>query len=424
MGNLADLKLSIQSQGLITPIAVQKMENGKFKLLAGGRRFTCLLELPEYQLIPCRVYDTDTSGLRAKEIELDENVSRKDFEYWERDNLIRDIHTTKQQIYGKKAPGPTRENAPGWGTLDTAKAVGLTGKGDVSMAIKRAEMRDKHPELFQGAVTAQEATKRIKKLGEQAAVANMTEKVKALPSDSILKRLTESYIIGDALTELTKLPAGVFHFAEVDPPYGIGLGSDADKRIDGDAQKYHSEYTEISDADYGTFLLTLCKELFRVTHQHSWTILWHVYSRQQMCRTALEAAGFSVSLEPALWIKTTAQNHQPNSRLTNVYEPFLVAWKGAPTLNIPGANNCFICQGVPSPHRIHPAERPLVLMQNIFRTFCTAGQRALIPFLGSGKSLLAAQSAGISALGFDLSEEYKKSYLSIMDRFYKGENTY
>ena len=65
----------------------------------------------------------------------------------------------------------------------------------------------------------------------------------------------------------------------------------------------------------------------------------------------------------------------------------------------------------PSNKKIHPTERPVEMVQEVIQTFGWEGCRVMIPFLGSGNTLLAASNLGMSAFGYDLSEEYKNAYI-------------
>ena len=144
LGDLTGIEESLKSVGLISPLAVKRLDNGKFKLLAGERRFS-VLQKNKVEQVPVRVYPEGLSEIEISTIELSENFYRKDFEYWEHDNLVRKIHELRQQAHGAKAPGP---DAQGWGTADTGKLIGTT-KASVSTAIKRSETREAFPELFE-----------------------------------------------------------------------------------------------------------------------------------------------------------------------------------------------------------------------------------------------------------------------------------
>jgi DNA modification methylase len=50
-------------------------------------------------------------------------------------------------------------------------------------------------------------------------------------------------------------------------------------------------------------------------------------------------------------------------------------------------------------------------MKEIYDTFAFTGSRVLIPFLGSGNGLIAADQLAMSPVGFELSKQYRDSFL-------------
>ena len=50
-------------------------------------------------------------------------------------------------------------------------------------------------------------------------------------------------------------------------------------------------------------------------------------------------------------------------------------------------------------------------MQEIISTFAWEGSRVLVPFLGSGKTLIAAETLSMNAVGFELSTSYKEGFV-------------
>jgi DNA modification methylase len=90
---------------------------------------------------------------------------------------------------------------------------------------------------------------------------------------------------------------------------------------------------------------------------------------------------------------------------------FFYAWKGSPALNKAGRANTFNHSPVPPNQKIHPTERPLELMKDLYDTFAFTGSRVLIPFLGSGVGLIAADQLAMSPIGFELSKSYRDSFL-------------
>ena len=110
------------------------------------------------------------------------------------------------------------------------------------------------------------------------------------------------------------------------------------------------------------------------------------------------------------------QSRQPERNLGSVWEPFFYAMKGDPTLGRPGMNNEFRYKTVNSDDKVHPTERPIELIEDILTTFHPIVNHIMVPFLGSGNTLLAAANQGISGFGFDLSQDYKNSYLARVQR--------
>jgi len=146
---------------------------------------------------------------------------------------------------------------------------------------------------------------------------------------------------------------------------------------------------------------------------NSWLICWFAMEPwfDEMYK-AIIAAGFKTTRMCGVWTKGFAgQNMNPTIRLSSSYEAFFYAWKGQPALNKPGRANVFSFAPIPGQQKVHPTERPVELMKEIYDTFAFPGSRVLIPFLGSGSGLIAAHQLGMSAIGFELSKSYKDSFL-------------
>jgi ParB family chromosome partitioning protein len=75
LGDLSDLKASIEAKGVLEPILVRPREGGRFSIIAGERRFRAAMEAGLNEL-PCIVLDV--SDAEVLEIALIENLQRKD----------------------------------------------------------------------------------------------------------------------------------------------------------------------------------------------------------------------------------------------------------------------------------------------------------------------------------------------------------
>jgi site-specific DNA-methyltransferase (adenine-specific) len=126
-------------------------------------------------------------------------------------------------------------------------------------------------------------------------------------------------------------------------------------------------------------------------------------------------AGFSVDKIPCIWTKPAGQTANPDRYLGRAHEQFIYAWKGNPIVVKRGRTNVFTYNTVPPDSKRHPTQRPIDLMVDILSTFTFPGEIILSPFLGSGTSLLAAYRNGNLCFGWDLSEEYKESFMIEVD---------
>ena len=135
---IEELAASIQEFGLIEPIVCDENNN----LIAGGRR------LKAYQLLKMEVievkYINELNDLQKREIELEENLHRKDFTWQEEVIAKAKLHALKRQIHGAAVKG---HDSKGWGISDTAKALDES-PAKVSIDIALARGLKAFPELL------------------------------------------------------------------------------------------------------------------------------------------------------------------------------------------------------------------------------------------------------------------------------------
>jgi len=408
MGNLEDLEGSMKEVGMAQPICVVEQEGEFPYALLGGERRLGILIAHGNEVVPARLYPPDISEIQRNIIELAENFYRKDFEYWEYDNQIAKIHKLQQEALGKKTS--TAEDASGWSMQDTGDMMGVS-KMTVSSAVKRNEAREAFPELFTGCKTQKDATKVLDKLNEAVVKDAIAKKVQEQKSNTTLKTFSDNYILMDFFKGVKELPENHFHLIEIDPPYGIKLTEQ--KKKDGMSQYALDDYNEIDADEYDNFLFKVLEESYRVATDHSWLICW--FAPEPWFATVYNSilkAGWQTSRMCGIWTKgTPGQNMNPSIRLSNSYEMFFYAWKGQPALAKAGRSNEFHYSPVPAARKTHPTERPIELMKDIYETFAFPGSRILIPFLGSGSGLFAADEAQMTAMGFELGKAFKDSFL-------------
>ena len=98
---ISELAESIEKQGLINPILVQKLESGQYEVIAGHRRFEAVkrLGLP---YIECNIIEDDLSEKEVILTQIAENVQRKNMSAFELcetfDYLKEKLHINQKAI--------------------------------------------------------------------------------------------------------------------------------------------------------------------------------------------------------------------------------------------------------------------------------------------------------------------------------------
>ena len=409
-GDIEELQESIEKHGVIQPITICESLAGenRYDLVAGGRRLRASTLL-ERESIPAVVRIVKDEG-DLREIELIENIHRKDLDWVERCWLEEKIVDLKGS---QAAAAESLEHS-----------VGLTNRH-----VQMARAMRMIPELS-GCKNMAEAERQLKKFEESMIVESLKKRADAdLGEDEwveedpevrrdarLVKRLDdigEYYNVGDAIEGMKAIKVGrQYQFAEVDPPYGIDL---ADKKRTSSTTDINMTdgYTEVKAEDYAAWTEEVATEVYRLLINAAYCIWWFAPTQGETVKNSLRKAGFEVDDIPAVWVKPNGQTQQPNVHLARSYEPFYVARKGKPSLHKAGTRNVFEFNPVSPNKKVHPTERPIELVQELLDTFAWPCYKVLCPFLGSGKTILGALSMDMGAYGWDLNPQYKEQFLNL-----------
>lgn len=389
-GDITELAANIKEHGLLQPIVVSKAG----LLLAGGRRHRACLEAGLAE-VPVVVVETE-GEIDEREIELIENVFRKDMTWHEKARL-------EARIFALRG-----EQDPAWTQRAQAEMLGQS-LGLSNKRLQLAGYLDKIPGL-EKCETENEAIKVIRGLQEGIVVHQLAQEAKVNPA---YKWAADHYNIGDCISGMQAMHPGVVDFAEVDPPYGVDLLQHKSKLQLGSDDPNVAPYQEVDAKEYPAFILEAAKQVYRVLRENSYCVWWHGSVWASAVRGILEGVGFKVHGVPAIWVKVNynGQSNMPDRFLSSAFEPFWICEKGMPRLHKPGRNNVFAHQPPLPSERFHPAERPIDLILDILDTFTSPGQVVVSPFLGSGTTLRAAYRCHRTAFGWDLATEYKERFL-------------
>lgn len=141
LGDIDTLAISISTYGLMEPIIVQDIGNGKFKLIDGERRLKATQSLKRTR-IAARLYENLDEVIRKK-LELELNIRRKALSPVEEARAIRTIFEAERKNYEHKLPG---RFGRGYTQQDLAVQLDMP-QSTISRALKIAEAADSDPTL-------------------------------------------------------------------------------------------------------------------------------------------------------------------------------------------------------------------------------------------------------------------------------------
>ncbi len=396
LGDIEQLKESIKAKGQIQPITISTDNT----LVSGGRRLEAIKQLGDRKILCVARNIEDELDLR--EVELFENIHRKEMTWQERARSVKAIHELMVAKFGDD-----------WSQRTTASLLGKS-QGNISDSIQLAGALDFVPELS-NLPTADAARQKLNRLVNDVKIRNKLREAKESGAlyKGLVKYAGDHYKVGDALVEMEAVADCICNFAEVDPPYAIALDEKREARNEGKTSIGIETYNEIPPEKYLEFLQKSAKQVFRILDFNSYCVWWFGPTWHQTVLNTLRDVGFKVDDIPGIWYKigTPSTTAAPNIHLSRSYEPFFICRKGNPQLNKKARSNVFTFEGVNPANRIHATERPIELMEELLETFTIPSARILVPFLGSGNTLLACYRKERLGFGWDLSEEHKIRFL-------------
>jgi ParB/RepB/Spo0J family partition protein len=389
---MRELEESIQQKGLFQPITIDVYKN----LVAGERRLRAHRNLG-LATIPCVIRDEDV--MDKLRIELHENVRRSNLTWHERCRFEQRIWNAGVEKHGEMY----------WSLAKQQEMFG-SSKTRIMMRLQVAEAMETIPELT-NCVDLDEAFKEVKRGEEVEHIRALMHKT-AEEAAEAPKWAEDHYVIGDAFNGMQKFlntqphsQGNAFQFAEVDPPYGVDLHRRKGRNTDTSSMEEYLEWE-----DFPQLFEKTAKLVYECLDPHAFAIFWYGMSRHSEVLGILRSVGWAVPDIPAIWFKgEVGQTASPDTTLGSCYEPFFVARKGQPKMARPGRGNVFNFPRLQ--RKTHPTEKPVHLMEELLGTFCFAGSKVLVPFLGSGVTLRASYRIGLSGMGWDLSDKHKQGFL-------------
>ena len=415
-----ELAEDMKVNGMISPIAVvmksaldedeltemdPKDERQPFLLIAGGRRTMAALSIQMKQ-VPALIFDHNLTAMEIRTLELHENLNRKKLSPPEELAARAEILRLMQEQYGEKFS--TSPDASGVSLRDVADQIGVSA-ATLSRDVKLHNFLQENPDLISKVKTKADAARfydeDVKKEALKEAARRQAAKRKTKPKLDKADALVASYRLENFFDGVKNVSDGIVNFVELDPPYAIDLHGQKKK---GDTAKYN----EIRPSHYEDFMRKTLAECYRVMSSHSWLVCWFGPEPWfQPLAEWIQDAGFEMKRIPAVWIKRTGQTHHPDKYLGNAAEFFFYARKGSPGMNKLGRINVFDYSPVHGTKKVHPTERPIEMMQDIINTFARESSTVMVPFAGSGNTMLAAAKLSLPSFGWDMEEKYRNAFI-------------
>lgn len=391
MGDVSSLAVSIEEKGQIQPIIIDS-DN---RLIAGGRRLAACI------LLGCEVLAIrreNTTDLERRELELIENVERKQFTPSEEAEAIAAIHAMRQEREGSPVSGCT----DGWSIKKTAELLGKS-KSSVARALDTAAVVQQFPELrdCKTQVSIQKAAK---------AVVNRLEAVEALSKhEEELKNGSDMFELHncDFREHIKTLEDASVDILFTDPVYGIEF----DSIIRGPGGKVGAVtaagevYDDSAENALG-LLRTLAVESIRITKPTSHGYVFVGPEHFHTVRGFFIDAGWEVYIKPLIWIKRqTGQNNQPTKWPSSCYEMLLYMRRSNAEIVKQGYPDWVECPPVNPATKLYPGEKPVDLLKHLLQRVTIPNKRIYDPFMGSGALLEAGFHEKQYCIGCDISIE-------------------
>lgn len=407
---LEQLAESIKRHGLIHPICVRPEDNGRYKLIAGGCRLRAYL-LAGMTSIPATLR-SNISNVQLKEMEIEENLRRKDFHWTETTRALQQLDELKRSEHGSSTSARFKEEGKltGWSHAKTAELLGCsvsTVSNDLNLA---KDMKD-HPDL----------AKKVIHLPKDMA----RKKLKTLIKEEVLKQAVQNRQIdtsidlrhGDCIDLLSTLKDESIDLCITDPPYADETVNAVGKRLS--LQYGENENNMGNRAEMQVLYVNLFKELQRVLKPGAHLYIFHAMSWYAELHRLLQDNGFQPDDRPLIWYKGMGTALPKDYHYIPSYEPITFSMK------LPRQRSVF--KPVPDVFdipplrpevRVHPLQKPDALLRLLLENSSSVGETVLDPFAGSGSLLKEAKKLQRKAIGFEKDEG---NFLRAQEWLQKGQ---
>lgn len=323
----------------------------------------------------------DLSDIELCEIELEENLLRRDLTWQEEAAAIASLRALREQTKDPEDDSPITIEELATETDKSSKVI--------SEALALSNHLD-DPDVA-AAKSKKEARKIIERKAKESFAA---ERAKDFDPSLSQHKLFQ----GDCREIARTLPSNTFSCIVTDPPYGIDMHKDL---------SWDGTWHEYDDTEAYCFNLieSLLPEWSRVTQDEAHLYIFCDFSKFEQIRKIVADHGtFEPMYFPIIWNKGNIASYpRPEHWPRKSYECILYAIKG----NKPQNKLDLAVVDIPQIRdQAHPAGKPSDLYAHLIARSCLPGDEVLDCFAGQGTIFRAAKSTSTIATGIEMSEKY------------------
>jgi len=461
LGNIEELAESLKRYGLIQPIIL----NQENRLIAGKRRLTAAQQLGWTEIDVA--YRETLSEDELQEMELEEDVRRKDRSWQERCIAIAKIHFLKYK-------GAFLQGAQ-WGQRETGALLNMSlGAVSQCLAVASELRNDSKSPMWEAdslaaalliinnrnlALVEAELARKQKALADQQAKdAAETQKLEAEVSaePSALDEQKQKYYanphnppgsyeayLSEKVRRLSELKSTIylsskFHnvdcltfmnetdqrFAAVitDPPYAIDM--DMLKQDNVGMVNIDTVADEHGVDDNVALLTKFFPSAYRCLSDPGFLVLCADQMLWQFLYNEAVKAGFAVQRWPLTWVKThVCMNNAANYNYTKSTEIAMVCRKGNAQLAEKSSVSHLVASHDEMKDQMrHPFVKPFKFWQFMIRHTSRIGDLVLEPFAGHGSGVISLLKMERNVIGCESNTEHYNALLENLRQHYKSLN--
>ena len=446
---IEELGQSIKDNGLIQPLVLVPLDDGRFGLDAGGRRYHALRLLIERGDITPFLYHASTSNptepgfvikgedqkspLKRLQTEIAENLDREDLDWRDNMKLLKKAYTLAE----------ADANVEGKHILmrDFGAMLGV-GYAELQAACAIHDDVILHPERYQDCNGIRAAYSTLLKinadeLNKMAMAKSMTARdipqivtskvevdvpVSARSEPELDKTLhiplSEFFVQANALDYMKGRPADTFDHIITDPDYAVSIER-LEASVGSASEGVAHTSIEQSLAETEQFII----QSFRLIKPQGFLVFWYDLDHHEKLQKIVKDVGFAVQRWPLIWHKTDYRsNAAPSHNFCKNMEYAMVCRKPNAVLAKVQGSSIYSCpSGEVTKELGHPFAKPYEVWQWIYNAVCIKGQTIYDPFMGRASSTIAAIRWGLRPVGSEINPDHYAGGIMNIQREYKKE---